>query len=63
MNKLFCIGIILLIQIFIDKETRQCFDHTIQVLNKDTFEITNDNFTTTGTDSDDIENPDLKGLD
>jgi hypothetical protein len=45
-----------------DKETRQHFDHAIQVLNKDTFEITNDNFTTTGTDSDDIENPDLKGL-
>ncbi len=46
-----------------DKETRQRFDHAIQVLNKDTFEITNDNFTTTGTDSNDIENPDLKCLD
>jgi hypothetical protein len=45
-----------------DKETRRCFDHAIQVLNKDTLEITNDNFTTTGTDSDDIENPDLKCL-
>ncbi len=33
------------------------------VLNKDTFEIINNNFTTTDTDSDDIENPDLKGLD
>jgi hypothetical protein len=46
-----------------DKETCRNFDHAIQVLNKDTFEITNDNFTTTGTDSDKIENPDLKGLD
>ncbi len=46
-----------------DKETRRRFDHTTQVLNKDTFEITNDTFTTTGTDSDNIENPDLKGLD
>ncbi len=46
-----------------DKETSRHFDHTIQVLKKDTFEITNDNFTTTGTNSDDIENPDLKGLD
>jgi hypothetical protein len=34
-----------------DKETCQRFDHAIQVLNKDTFEITNDNFTTTGTRS------------
>ncbi len=46
-----------------DKETRRRFDHAIQVVNKDTFEITNDNFTTTGTDSNDIENPDLKDLD
>jgi hypothetical protein len=46
-----------------DKETLQQFDHAIQVLHKDTFEITNDNFTTTGTNSNDIENPDLKGLD
>jgi hypothetical protein len=46
-----------------DKETRPRFDHAIQVLNKDTFEITNNNFTTTGTNSDDIENPYLKGLD
>ncbi len=46
-----------------DKETSWHFDHAIQVLKKDTFEITNDNFTTTGTDSVDIENPDLKGLD
>jgi hypothetical protein len=46
-----------------DKETRRHFDHAIQVLNKDTFEITNDNFTTTGTNSNDIENPDLRGLD
>ncbi len=46
-----------------DKETHRHFDHAIQVLNKDTFEIINDNFTTTGTNSDDIENPDLKGLD
>jgi hypothetical protein len=46
-----------------DKETHRHFDHAIQVLNKDTFEITNDNFTTTGTNSDNIENPDLKGLD
>jgi hypothetical protein len=46
-----------------DKETRRRFDHAIQVLNKDTFEITNNNFTTTGTNSNDIENPDLKGLD
>ncbi len=45
-----------------DKETRWRFDHAIQVLNKDTFEITNNNFTTTGTNSNDIENPDLKGL-
>jgi hypothetical protein len=29
---------------------------------KYTFEITNDNFTITGTNSTDIENPDLKGL-
>ena len=46
-----------------DKETRRHFDHAIQVLNKDTFEITNNNFTTTGTVSNNIENPDLKGLD
>jgi hypothetical protein len=46
-----------------DKETCRRFDHAIQILNKDTFEITNDNFTTTGTDSGNIENPDLKGLD
>jgi hypothetical protein len=46
-----------------DKETRRHFDHAIQVLNKDTFEISNDNFTTAGTNSNDIENPDLKGLD
>ncbi len=46
-----------------DKETRWRFDHAIQVLNKDTFEITNNNFTNTGTNSNDIENPDLKGLD
>ncbi len=46
-----------------DKDTLRHFDHAIQVLNKDTFEITNDNFTTTGTNSDDIENPDLKDLD
>ncbi len=46
-----------------DKETHWRFDQAIQVLNKDTFEITNDNFTTTGTNSNDIENPDLKGLD
>jgi hypothetical protein len=45
-----------------DKETRRHFDHAIQVLNKDTFEITNNNFTTTGTHSNDIENPDLKDL-
>jgi hypothetical protein len=45
-----------------DKEISRCFDHAIQVLKKDTLEITNDNFTTTGTDSSDIENPDLKGL-
>jgi hypothetical protein len=45
-----------------DKKTRRCFDHAIQLLKKDTFEITNNNFTTTGTDSNDIENPDLKGL-
>jgi hypothetical protein len=46
-----------------DKETSRSFDHAIQVLKKDTFEITNNKFTTTGTDSDDIENLDLKGLD
>ncbi len=46
-----------------DKETIRRFDHAIQVLKKDTFEITNNNFTTTGTNSNDIENPDLKGLD
>jgi hypothetical protein len=46
-----------------DKETHWCFDHAIQVLKMDTFEITNDNFTTIGIYSNDIENPDLKGLD
>ncbi len=45
-----------------DKETCRRFDHAIQVLNKDTIEITNSIFTTTGTNSKDIENPDLKGL-
>jgi hypothetical protein len=45
-----------------DKETRRCFDHAIQVQNKDTIEITNDNFTTTGTNSNKKENSDLKVL-
>jgi hypothetical protein len=46
-----------------DKENSRHFDHVIQVLKRDTFEITKNNFTTTGTNSDNIENPDLKGLD
>jgi hypothetical protein len=44
-----------------DKETSRHFDHAIQVLKNDTFQIT-DNVTTKATNSNDIENPDLKGL-